>query len=530
MLNGCNVANRTIFTGDNLDILRGINSECVDLIYLDPPFNSNRAYAAPLNSEARGAEFSDVWTLDDMKEEWIDEIELRRPSLYHLINGAKLAHSERMAGYLTFMSMRLLELRRVLKPTGSIYLHCDPTASHYLQGVMDAVFGWPQFQAEISWRRTSAHNDSLSFGNVRDTILFYSHSGRINTADIRVPLEREYVERFYRFEDERGQYRLGDLTAPRLGTGETGQLWRGYDPNPSGRQWNAPLRGHYAAWINETVIPGYLNISSPLARLDALDAAGLIHHPDDGGTPRLKRYLAGSRGRTPSNEWTDIRPVSRWSREYTGWRTQKPIRLLERIINASSNPGDLVLDPFCGCATACIASERLHRQWIGIDMAPQAAEVLNARAKRELQIPMNGADEPAWEDWSPNILREPPRRNDLARVGSRRPAVEQGAAVRQPERALRRVPVRAAVARADHRPHSPAVAGRGGRDEQFAAGVPYLQCDQGNPGYGVFAGAVAPAGDFVAVSRGRGRGRGSFPQAPRASFGAGLLDSGQSPG
>ena len=518
MLNGCNVANRTIFTGDNLDILRGINSECVDLIYLDPPFNSNRAYAAPLNSEARGAEFSDVWTLDDMKEEWIDEIELRRPSLYHLINGAKLAHSERMAGYLTFMSMRLLELHRVLKPTGSIYLHCDPTASYYLHGVMDAVFGWQQCQAEISWQRTSAHNDSRSFGNVRDTILFYSHSGRINVADIRVPLDREYVDRYYRLEDERGKYRLDNTTAQSVSDGESGQPWRGYNPGDSGRHWGIPLRSDYAEWIERTAIPGYRSITSVLARLDALDNAGFIHYSTTGGMPSLKRYLAGTSGQTPSNQWTDIRPVSRWSREYTGWRTQKPIRLLERIINASSNPGDLVLDPFCGCATACIASERLHRQWIGIDKAPQAAEVLNARAKRELQIPMNGADEPAWEDWSPNILREPPRRNDLARVGSRRPAVEQGAAVRQPERALRRVPVRAAVARADHRPYSPAVAGRGGRDEQFAAGVPYLQCDQGDPGYGVFAGAAAPAGDFDAVSRGMGAGAGFLSVRAKGIF------------
>ena len=413
----CNVPNRTIFTGDNLDILRGINSECVDLIYLDPPFNSNRTYAAPLDSEARGAEFDDVWRLSDMKEEWIDEIELRRPSLYHLINGAKLAHSESMAGYLTFMSVRLLELHRILKPTGSIYLHCDQTASHYLKGIMDALFGPENYRTQIIWRRTSAHNDARTFGNICDTVLFYSSQLRINVDDVRVPLDADYVERFYRFADERGQYRLGDLTAPRLGTGETGQLWRGYDPNPSRRQWNAPLRGHYAAWVDETVIPGYRNISSPLARLDALDAAGLIHYPDDGGMPRLKRYLAGSLGQIPSNLWTDIRPVSAWAREYTGWRTQKPLALLQRIISASSRPGDLVMDPFCGCATACIAAERLERQWIGIDILPQAAEVLSNRARRELQIPMNGAGERGWEDWTPSIQSEPPRRSDLARLG-----------------------------------------------------------------------------------------------------------------
>ena len=413
MPNVCNVPSRTIFIGDNLDILRGINSECVDLIYLDPPFNSNQSYAAPLDSEAKGAEFDDVWTLNDMKEEWIDEIEYRRPSLFHLINGAKLAHGESMAGYLTFMSVRLLELHRVLKPTGSIYLHCDDRAGHYLHTIMDAVFGVQHYQAEINWRRTSAHNDSRRFGRVTDKVLFYSRQSSINADDVRIPLDPDYVERFYRFEDERGKYQLGDLTAPRLGTGETGQTWRGYDPNQSGRQWNAPLRGRYAAWVDANIIPGYRDIASPLSRLDALDAAGLIYYPAEGGMPRLKRYLAENPGQVPTNQWTDIRPIGPHARERTGWRTQKPLALLERIINASSAPGDLVIDPFCGCATACIAAEKLGREWIGIDKLPQAAEVLATRARRELQIPMNGDDERPWEDWTPFVLEQPPRRNDL---------------------------------------------------------------------------------------------------------------------
>ena len=409
----CNVPSRTIFTGDNLDILRGINSECVDLIiYLDPPFNSNRTYAAPLDSEARGAEFDDVWTLSDMKQEWLGEIELRRPALFHLINSAKLAHGESMAGYLTFMSVRLIELHRILKPNGSLYLHCDPHASHYLKVLMDALFGEQSYKAEITWRRTSAHNDSLSFGNVRDIILFYGPRARINTGNIRVPLDPEYVERFYRFSDERGLYQLGDLTAPRKGTGETGQIWRGHDPNETGRQWNAPKSGAYAAWIEANIIRNYRSIRSPLARLNALDAAGLIQHTQD-GVPRLKRYLAGNRGQVPSNLWADIRPISANSRERTGWRTQKPLALLERVINASSRPGDLVMDPFCGCATACIAAEKLGRDWIGIDRLPQAVGVLRGRAERELQIPLTEAGEKAWQDWSIFIPQErPPQRTD----------------------------------------------------------------------------------------------------------------------
>ena len=425
MPNACNVPNRTIFTGDNLDILRGINSECVDLIYLDPPFNSNRTYAAPLNSEAKGAEFDDVWTLDDMKEEWIDEIELREPALYHLISGARRANGERMAGYLTFMSIRLLELHRVLKREGSIYLHCDPHASHYLKGIMDAIFGVNNFRAEITWRRTSAHNDSLTFGNIRDNILFYSTRNRINSNSIRVPLDPSYVKRYYRHRDERGVYRLGDLTAPRLGTGETGQIWQGYDPNVSGRQWNAPLRGVYARWIENNIIPNYRRIISPLARMDALNDANLVHHPADGNMPSLKRYLRDDQGQIPSNLWTDIRPVGSRARERTGWMTQKPLALLERVINASSNPGDLVMDPFCGCATACIAAEKLGRNWIGIDKVPQASEVLRNRARRELQIPMQEDDKGDWADWTPMVLQAPPPRTDLELLSPANPQTER---------------------------------------------------------------------------------------------------------
>ena len=328
MANACNVPSRTIFTGDNLDILRGINSECVDLIYLDPPFNSNRTYAAPLDSEARGAEFDDVWTLSDMKEEWIDEIEHRMPAIFHLINGAKVAHSESMAGYLTFMSVRLLELHRVLKSTGSIYLHCDDTAAHYLKGIMDALFGWQNYRAGIIWKRTSAHNDSRRFGRVQDYILFYSRQGMINTDDIRIPLDPEYVGQFYRYEDERGVYRLGDLTAQDASTGESGQPWKGHNPNNNNRHWSAPRTGLYAAWIENNLIPGYRNIASPLARLDALNDAGLIYHPPNQGMPALKRYLESNPGQVPTALWTDISPIGPRARERTGWRTQKPVALI----------------------------------------------------------------------------------------------------------------------------------------------------------------------------------------------------------
>ena len=383
MANICNVPSRTIFIGDNLDILRGINSECVDLIYLDPPFNSDRTYAAPLDSEARGAEFDDVWTLDDMKEEWIDEIEIRLPALFHLINGAKLASGESMAGYLTFMSVRLLELHRILKTTGSIYLHCDPTASHYLKSVMDALFGERHFQNDVTWRRTTAHSDARRYGANTDTILFYTRGSRWTWNPQYTPYEEAYRARF-RFKDA------------------DGRAWADYDITAkglSGGGYEYEYKGVRNLW------------RVPLETMKRLDAEGRLHFTSGAGI-RRKRYLDEMKGRPVQSFWNDIDAINSQARERTGWRTQKPLALLERIISASSNPGDLVLDPFCGCATACIAAEKLGREWIGIDIVPQAAQVLSERAKRELQIPLADDDGNGWEDWTPLMSTERPNRTD----------------------------------------------------------------------------------------------------------------------
>ena len=423
MPNGCNVPSRTIFTGDNLDILRGINSDCVDLIYLDPPFNSNQTYAAPLDSAARGAEFSDVWTLDDMKEEWVDEIELRMPALYHHINGARVSHSESMAGYLTFMSIRLIEMQRVLKRNGSIYLHCDDTAVHYLKPVMDALFGAQNYLNNIVWRRSTARNDPKRYGRILDHLLYYSKGGSPtwNGDAVREPRDEENLRRSYSSNDKRGRYRIDNMTGPKHSAerGSPSTLpWNGYDVYAMGRVWAVPKNGAYAEYIEREIVPGYRQIDGIHDRLDALDKADLIHHPTRGRWPGLKRYAGADKGMPPQNLITNpigFTNYSTRSGEYTGYPTQKPLALLERIIAASSNEGDLVLDPFCGCATACIAAEKLGRNWIGIDIAPQAADILRDRARRELQIPIddgngNGAD---WQDWTPFILTAPTPRTDL---------------------------------------------------------------------------------------------------------------------
>ena len=378
-----NFGDKTIWTGDNLEILRGMNSECVDLIYLDPPFNSNQDYAAPVGSAAAGAAFKDTWTLSDLDVAWMGLIADEQPALAHVIKTARLTHGKGMQSYLTMMAVRLMEMHRVLKPTGSIYLHCDPTASHYLKLLMDAVFGRDLFKAEVNWQRTPAHSDSRTFGNVSDRILFYS-AARINADSIRTPLSPEYVKSHYHYSDDRGRYRADNLTGPGLSAGESGESWRGYDPGNIGRCWSVPKSGKYSAYIDQSIIPGYRNIDGVLARLDALDDADMLIHTLKGSVPQLKRYLAASDGQVPSNNWTDISPINSQAKERTGYPTQKPLALLERIIKASSNEGDIVLDPFCGCATACVAADKLGRKWVGIDISHKAVELVNMRLQQDM--------------------------------------------------------------------------------------------------------------------------------------------------
>ena len=203
-----------MWTGDNLDIMRGMNSESVDLIYLDPPFNSKKNYSAPIGSQAAGAAFKDTWTLDDVDLAWHGEIAEQNPAVYSIIDAAGVAHGKGMKSYLIMMAVRLLEMRRLLKDTGSLYLHCDPTASHYLKMLMDAVFGIGTFQSEVVWRRTSSHNRAKRWGPIHDTILFYSAGPMPTWNRVLQPLDESYVERFYRYKDSRGRYQVDNLTGP----------------------------------------------------------------------------------------------------------------------------------------------------------------------------------------------------------------------------------------------------------------------------------------------------------------------------
>ena len=304
-----NFTNRTLWTGDNLDVMRGLNSETVDLIYLDPPFNSNRNYAAPIGSEAAGAAFKDTWTLSDIDLAWHGEVAEASPALYRVVDAARLAHGKGMQSYLIMMAVRLLELKRLLKPTGSIYLHCDPTASHYLKLLMDVVFGPANFRNEIVWCYRGGGVPKLDFARKHDNILRYGKTKDVtfNTDAVRTAYSEDSNERLrYTARAFRGE-----------------KIYDNYAPNPKGK------------------------------------------HPDD---------------------WWMIQPIMPSSKERRGYPTQKPLTLLERIIKASSNEGDVVLDPFCGCATALIASEKLEREWVGIDLSAKAKELVKLRLRKDLGL------------------------------------------------------------------------------------------------------------------------------------------------
>ena len=360
-----NVENRTIFEGDNLHILRGIDSETIDLIYLDPPFNSNRTYEAPIGSEAAGAAFKDAWTLSDLDNAWHGELAEYEPALYSAISAAEFSHSKGMKAYLIMMGIRMLEMRRVLKPTGSIYLHCDPTASHYLKAMMDSIFGEKQFRNEIVWQRTNAHNlKAKYFSKTHDVLLFYSKDKDYTWNKQYTDYSQAQLSRYKK--DETGRLYTGrDLTVS--SGGNRNFQWRGSRPS-SNRSWGASLE-QLERWYTEGRI---------LLKRD--------------GTPRLdglKVYLDELPGKQIPAIWTDIPRIGNTSKERLGYPTQKPLALLERIIKASSKPDDVILDPFCGCATTCVAAESLQRQWIGIDLSPKAVELVKMRLARDLGMTEN---------------------------------------------------------------------------------------------------------------------------------------------
>ena len=360
-----------LYYGDNLDILRRyIADESVDLVYLDPPFNSNRDYnvifkdESGRKSDAQLLAFEDTWHWGPDAEGQYAYLtntarnQGRVPSTVSTIVAALRAGigENQMMAYLVEMAVRLVELHRVLKPTGSLYLHCDPTASHYLKVLLDAIFDARNFRNEISWKRFSGKNDPKRYGRIHDVLLYYTRGDSWTWNTEYGPFEPDYVDENYRYvETETGRrYRRGDLTANKPG-GDVDYEWHGMRPY-EGRHW-----------------------AYSRANMDKMLANGRIEFRST-GMPVYKRYLDEQPGVPLQDMWTDIR-LHAGSNERLGWDTQKPVALLERIISASSNPGDVVLDPFCGCGTALVAAHKLDRQWVGIDITYLAIAVMKARLK-----------------------------------------------------------------------------------------------------------------------------------------------------
>lgn len=382
-------AQNHLYYGDNLAVLReSVAAESVDLIYLDPPFNSARDYnilfASPkgVSSEAQITAFEDSWHWGDQAEkEFAEIIQGQNTDVAQMMLAMRkfLGENDVMA-YLTMMANRLIELHRVLKPTGSIYLHCDPTASHYLKIVMDGVFGGANFKNEIIWKRTSAHSSKKGYGDIHDTLLFYSKSDKFLWNEQFGPYDDQYVEAFFTHVDDKGRrWRRTDLTGPGTRKGDSGLPWRGYNPTKSGRHWQPPSY----FYEKYTALTGDDLAKYPLIdRFEKLDAAGLIHWPQkEGGTPQGKRLLEDALGIPLQDIWTDIKVMHNMAAERLGYPTQKPLALLERIIKSSSNEGDVVLDPFCGCGTAVHAAQKLGRRWVGIDITNLAVTLIEKRLK-----------------------------------------------------------------------------------------------------------------------------------------------------
>ena len=387
----CNVENRTIFCHDNLDILQNINSNCIDLIYLDPPFNKNKVFSAPIGSSAEGASFKDIFKKEDVKDEWLLTIQEDYEEIYSFLTGIKDYGNKYNYCYLVYMCIRLMEMHRILKGIGSIYLHCDSTMSHYLKILMDCIFGEKNFRDEIVWKRATSQQKgsqyhAKSWGTNVDSILFYSKSKDYTINTERGLREEDVIEKFPHI-DEKGRRYYDDSAhiwcTP--GMGARPNLcyeWKGFkNPHPSG--WRLSKER-----LQEEYEKGNIVITK----------AGKIER---------RKYLDDYKGVPIGNLWTDINPSQ--GKESVGYPTQKPLALLKRIIQASSQEGDIVLDPFCGCATTCVAAELLDRKWMGIDVSKKAYDLVELRLTKEIANPEHLFD----SQKGLHFYVSPPKRTDI---------------------------------------------------------------------------------------------------------------------
>jgi DNA modification methylase len=363
-----------LFYGDNLEVLRRhIKDETVDLCYIDPPFNSKRNYNQIYNNvgkedQAQAQAFVDTWVWDDHANQGLAEIQENYQGHFtsqsiDLISGLdKVLGKGSLLAYLVSMTLRIAEIQRVLKPTGSFYLHCDPSASHYLKIIIDAIFcaQGGDFLSEISWKRTTAHNDAKQgrkqYGNIRDIIFFYVKSNNWIWNQQYTEYSKDYIEKTYKFIEEKTgrRYCFDNLTAAKPGGDVSYEFYGTY-----------PYKGRYWAYSKE--------------KMEEFKQQGRLYFPKNQGAPRYIRYLDEMPGVALQNNWDDISPLTATAKERLGYPTQKPETLLERIIQASSNEGDLILDAYCGCGTTIAVAERLNRRWIGIDITYQSISLMLKR-------------------------------------------------------------------------------------------------------------------------------------------------------
>ena len=392
-----------LYYGDNLQVLReNIATESVDLIYLDPPFNSQASYnilfRAPTGeqSKAQIEAFEDTWHWNDSAERAFDEVvQSGNTDAAEMLRALRAFLKENdMMAYLAMMAVRLIELHRVLRPTGSLYLHCDPTAGHYLKVLLDAVFGKENWCNEIIWRRTGSHNKANRFGPIHDVIHFYRKSPAYKHHPMFRPYMKGHVESYFKKSDQHGRYWTNSVHGAGVRHGESGKVWRKYDPTAKGRHWAIPSELIDTFGIDPDL--------SPHGKLDALASLGLLDLPNSssGSLPTYRQYLDRSPGVLLQDIWAyqphtrgvlynsdeaideDVRWLTaQGDVERLGYQTQKPVGLLERIVGASSTPDATVLDPFCGCGTTIHAAERLGRSWIGIDITHLSISLIEKRLR-----------------------------------------------------------------------------------------------------------------------------------------------------
>lgn len=392
-----------LYYGDNLDVLRlHVPDESVDLVYLDPPFNSNASYNV-LFAERDGTQaasqikaFEDTWTWDETAARTYREVVETGGLVSQVMQAFRTFLGENdMLAYLSMMAPRLVELRRVLKITGSLYLHCDPTASHYLKMLLDAVFGVHNFRSEIIWRRTGAHNKARRWAPIHDVIFFYTKSESFTWTAPRNPHMKRHVEENL-VPDDKGGYRTNYygnvLTGSGTRKGESGAQWQGFDPTAKGRHWAIPGR----VWEEVDASPENLTQHE---KLDLLLELGVIRIQGDAAWPVYELTVDPTHGPATPDIWAfqpytngtvfgtdkgideDVRWLSPRDAERLGYPTQKPVGLLDRIVSASSRKGDVILDPFCGCGTTIAASHALERHWIGIDITHLAIGLIRHRLR-----------------------------------------------------------------------------------------------------------------------------------------------------